>query len=63
MHQILSCEDMVENLDKVDNMNKVERLDMANMQKTFGYLKLLYQLAPNDPNWLQISLIDLDVPV
>ena len=35
--------DMGDNMDMVDNVNIVDSIHMVNMQKTFGYLKLLVE--------------------
>ena len=32
---------MVDSLGMVDNMNMVDSIDMVNVQKAFGYLKML----------------------
>ena len=38
---IVDIIDMVDNMVLADNMKMVDSISMVNMQKTFGYLKLL----------------------
>ena len=55
---------MVENGNMVDSIEMVDSINMVNIQKSFGYLKLLVdtQLALIDPVWPKLATIDPDSP-
>ena len=66
---VLGIVDMVDNMNMVDKGNMVESIemvdsiDMMNMQKSFGYLKLLVDtLVPVDLSWMPLILFVPNLP-
>ena len=43
--EVFCIVDMVDNVDMVNNMNMVDSIDIVNIQKTFGYLKLVVGIS------------------